>query len=94
MCGFVLVVTHFCVQHRNLFERIACVMAKGTVKWFHAEKGYGFITPENGGADIFVHYSGIKGKGYRKLEAGQEVEFDIVDGRKGKQAENVVKLTQ
>ena len=62
---------------------------KGTVKWFNAKKGYGFITDPDG-KDIFVHYSGIKGDGYKSLEDGEEVEFDLVDGKKGKQADNVV----
>lgn len=61
----------------------------GVVKWFSAEKGYGFITPDNG-ADVFVHYSAIQGNGYRKLEAGDKVEFEITDGPKGKQAAMVV----
>ena len=61
----------------------------GVVKWFSAEKGYGFITPDNG-ADVFVHYSAIQGNGYRKLEAGDKVEFEITDGPKGKQASGVV----
>jgi cold shock protein len=61
---------------------------RGTVKWFSAEKGYGFITPEDG-ADVFVHFSAIESSGYRKLEAGEQVEFEIVDGQKGKQASNV-----
>lgn len=60
----------------------------GTVKWFSAEKGYGFITPEEG-ADVFVHFSAIQMDGYRKLEAGDKVEFEIVDGPKGKQADTV-----
>jgi CspA family cold shock protein len=64
---------------------------KGTVKWFNAEKGYGFIQVEDG-ADVFVHYSAIVGKGFRTLEQGQSVEFNIVDGKKGKQAADVVKL--
>lgn len=64
---------------------------KGTVKWFNAEKGYGFIQVEDG-ADVFVHYSAIVGKGFRTLEQGQSVEFSIVDGKKGKQAADVVKL--
>lgn len=63
-------------------------MNKGTVKWFNKDKGYGFITVENGN-DIFVHYSGILCKGFKVLEEGQNVEFDIVDGAKGKQAVNV-----
>ncbi len=63
-------------------------MAQGTVKWFNAEKGYGFIAVD-GGADVFVHYSAIQMDGYRTLEEGQRVEFDVVPGRKGEQAENV-----
>lgn len=61
---------------------------RGVVKWFSAEKGYGFITPENG-PDVFVHYSAITGRGYRKLEAGEQVEFEITEGPKGKQASGV-----
>ena len=64
-------------------------MAQGTVKWFNAEKGYGFITQEGGGPDVFVHYSSIVGDGYRSLTDTQPVEFDIVQGRKGPQAEQV-----
>ena len=66
-------------------------MAKGVVKWFNNQKGYGFITPENGN-DVFVHHSAIKGDGYKSLEEGQQVEFDIEKGPKGEQATNVVKL--
>lgn len=62
---------------------------KGTVKWFNAEKGYGFITPESGD-DVFVHYSGIGGNGYRTLQEGDPVEFDITQGNKGLQATNVI----
>ena len=65
---------------------------KGTVKWFNAEKGYGFITPEDGGKDCFVHFSAIQGGGFKKLEEGQKVEFEIGQGQKGPQAENVVAL--
>ena len=61
---------------------------RGTVKWFSAEKGYGFITPEDG-PDVFVHYSAIQSSGYRKLEAGDAVEFEITEGPKGKQASDV-----
>ncbi len=61
---------------------------RGVVKWFSAEKGYGFITPENG-PDVFVHYSAIQSSGYRKLEAGDNVEFEITEGPKGKQASAV-----
>ena len=63
-------------------------MAQGTVKWFNAEKGYGFITVTDG-QDVFVHYSNIQGSGYRTLEEGQQVEFDVAPGRKGEEAQNV-----
>ena len=66
-------------------------MATGKVKWFSNQKGYGFITPENGN-DVFVHHTAIKGDGYKTLEEGQQVEFDIENGPKGEQATNVVKL--
>lgn len=66
-------------------------MAKGKVKWFNAQKGYGFITPEDGN-DVFVHHTAIQGSGYKSLEEGQEVEFDIEKGAKGEQATNVVKV--
>ena len=64
-------------------------MAQGTVKWFNAEKGFGFIAQDNGGADVFVHYSAIQATGYRSLEDNQRVEFEITQGAKGPQAENV-----
>ena len=63
----------------------------GKVKWFNAEKGYGFIEREDGG-DVFVHFSAIQGEGFKTLEEGQAVEFDVVDGNRGEQAANVVKL--
>ncbi|MDQ7801561.1 MAG: cold-shock protein [Armatimonadota bacterium] len=66
-------------------------MAVGTVKWFNAEKGYGFISVD-GGKDVFVHYTAISMDGYRTLQEGQRVQFDIVDGRKGPQAANVKPL--
>jgi cold shock protein len=69
-------------------------MAQGTVKWFNAEKGYGFIAQEGGGPDVFVHYSSITGDGYRSLEDAQRVEFEIAQGRKGPQAEQVRVLRQ
>jgi CspA family cold shock protein len=64
-------------------------MATGTVKWFNAEKGFGFIAQDGGGPDVFVHYSAIAGSGYRELNEGQKVRFDITQGPKGPQAENV-----
>ena len=64
-------------------------MAIGTVKWFNAEKGYGFITPEDGGEDMFVHHSNITMEGFRSLEEGQKVEFEPGQGRKGPEATNV-----
>ena len=64
-------------------------MAIGTVKWFSDSKGYGFITPQDGGKDLFVHQSSIKMDGFRTLQEGQTVEFDAVTGPKGPQAENV-----
>ena len=63
-------------------------MATGTVKWFNAEKGYGFIQREDGD-DVFVHFSAIQGEGYRTLEEGQRVEFDVGPGKKGEEAQNV-----
>jgi CspA family cold shock protein len=64
----------------------------GTVKWFKPQKGYGFIAPDGGGEDVFVHYSAIQGAGYRNLEEGEKVEFTVQQGPKGLQAVNVVKL--
>jgi CspA family cold shock protein len=64
-------------------------MAQGTVKWFNSEKGFGFITPSDGSADVFVHFSAIASDGYKSLDEGQNVEFDVTQGQKGPQAENV-----
>jgi len=64
-------------------------MSKGTVKWFNASKGFGFITPEDGGDDLFVHHSGIKSDGYASLDDGQEVEYEVGEGQKGPCATNV-----
>jgi cold shock protein len=64
-------------------------MAQGTVKWFNAEKGFGFIAQEDGGDDVFVHYSAIQSNGYKSLDENQKVEFEVVQGPKGPQAEKV-----
>lgn len=65
---------------------------QGTVKWFNATKGFGFITPANGGKDLFVHYSGIVGENYRTLEEGDRVEFNVQDSQRGPAATDVVVL--
>src|SRR5579859_6742563 len=67
-------------------------MASGTVKWFNAEKGYGFISQDDGGSDVFVHFTAIQSSGYRSLDENQRVEFDVTAGPKGPQAENVKPL--
>jgi CspA family cold shock protein len=64
-------------------------MTTGTVKWFNADKGFGFITPDDGGADVFAHFSAISTSGYRSLDENQKVEFDVTQGQKGLQAENI-----
>jgi CspA family cold shock protein len=67
-------------------------MARGKVKWFNDQKGYGFIESQETGGDVFVHYSGISGEGFKTLAEGDEVEFELVQGPKGPKAENVTKV--
>jgi CspA family cold shock protein len=87
------------VNHRGNSEVAQCGpgtaprennMASGTVKWFNAEKGFGFIEQDGGGADVFAHYSNIATSGFRELQEGQKVNFDVTQGQKGPQAENIV----
>jgi cold shock protein len=73
-------------------ERESIDVATGTVKWFSGEKGYGFITQDDGGPDVFVHFSAIAGEGFRNLEEGQKVAFDVTQGPKGPQAANVASV--
>ena len=81
---------YYVLRHKEDFS----FMEQGTVKWFNAEKGYGFISNDEGGEDVFVHFSAIQADGYKTLEEGQEVEFEVVQGAKGPQAANVVKANQ
>ena len=67
-------------------------MNNGTVKWFNAEKGYGFISNNDGSGDVFVHFSAIQGEGFKSLEEGQAVSYDLTEGARGMQAANVTKL--
>ena len=68
-------------------------MLQGTVKWFNSEKGYGFISPDDGSEDVFVHHTGIAGGGFKSLDEGEKVTYEVVRGRRGMQAENVSKAT-
>jgi CspA family cold shock protein len=76
-------------QARNGRGRREQQVSTGTVKWFNSEKGYGFITQDDGGPDVFVHFSAISGTGYRNLEENQKVEYEVTQGQKGPQAANV-----
>src|SRR6185437_2288065 len=80
--------------HSTQLERSSTMRTTGTVKWFNDSKGFGFITPENGQKDCFVHHSAIQGGGFKTLAEGERVEFDIVQGQKGPAAENVTKLAR
>ena len=73
-------------------ERRAPDMAQGTVKWFSDDKGYGFITPDEGGEDLFVHHTGIAGEGFKSLEEGAKVSYEATQGQKGMQADNVSRI--
>jgi len=77
---------------RTGLQRSELKMSEGTVKWFNASKGFGFIKQDDGGDDIFVHYSAIQKEGYKSLDDGERVRFDIADGPKGPAAENVQSL--
>jgi CspA family cold shock protein len=79
-------------RHFQTTQQGKIMAAQGTVKWFNAEKGFGFITPDGGGADLFVHHTAIQGSGFKTLDENQRVSFDTGQGQKGPQATNVVKL--
>ena len=78
-----------CAGLRDLPEGHTAKMAQGTVKWFNADKGYGFIAPDDGSGDVFVHFSAIEANGYRSLEENQKVEYSVTQGPKGPQAAQV-----
>ncbi len=80
-------ITEIAMAH--LRKRLRNTMTQGTVKWFNGEKGFGFIAQDGGGPDVFVHYSAISGSGFKSLEEGQRVEFEVGQGQKGPQAQDV-----
>jgi CspA family cold shock protein len=80
------------MTQQTIQEGSSSMRTTGTVKWFNDTKGFGFITPEGGSKDCFVHHSAIEGGGFKTLAEGERVEFDIVDGQKGPAAEGVTKL--
>ncbi len=80
------------MQHNATKGEIKYMRVTGTVKWFNDEKGFGFITRDDGEKDVFCHHSAIQGEGFKSLAEGAKVEFDVVDGQKGPAAENVVNL--
>jgi cold shock protein len=80
---------HFCCGGAPREKGGLQYMAQGTVKWFNDDKGYGFISPEEGGEDLFVHHTGIAGNGFKSLEEGAKVSYEATQGRKGLQADNV-----
>jgi CspA family cold shock protein len=79
-------------QAREPLEKGRTGMATGTVKWFNDAKGYGFITPDGGGKDVFVHHTAVQMEGFRSLAEGQKVEYEVTEGPKGPQAANVRKV--
>jgi len=90
LLGTICFVSAFLIHCVPLFLWTFQIMAQtGKVKWFNAEKGFGFITPDQGGADVFAHFSAIEGRGYRSLNEGQAVEFEVKDGPKGPQAAEI-----
>jgi len=79
------------IEARELKGGLQHIAQDGTVKWFSEEKGYGFITPNKGGTDLFVHYSGIEGGGFKSLEEGEKVSYEVTEGKRCLQAQNVSK---